>query len=52
MSKNQVDMLQIAALCFFVGFVLTRNPHCSKGCRTLAEHLISHGIDEMIAGLL
>lgn len=51
MQKNQVDLLQAAALCFFLAFIMTRNPNCNRGCRTLAEHLVSHGVDDVLAAL-
>jgi len=34
------------------GVLLSMNPRCNRGCRTLAQHLIEHGIDDFIAGLL
>jgi len=43
--------LQAAALCFFLAFIMTRNPNCNRGCRTLAEHLVSHGVDDLLAAL-
>ena len=51
MTQNQVNLLQAATLCFFVAFVLTRSPNCNRGCRTLAEHLVSHGLDDVLAAL-
>ena len=35
------------ALCY----LLTRNPRCSRGCSTLAQHLLEHGIDDLLVGL-
>jgi hypothetical protein len=35
-----------------VGLMLLSDPHCKRGCRTLAQHLVEHGFDEFIAGLL
>ena len=34
-----------------VGLWLLSNPRCARGCRTIAEHLVAHGIDEFLAGL-
>ena len=31
-----------------LGWFLLSSPRCNRGCRTLAEHLITHGIDELI----
>lgn len=33
------------------GLWLLSNPRCTRGCRTVAEHLLAHGIDEFLAGL-
>lgn len=49
MNKN--EKLAIAALCVIGGLILVRDPHCRKGCRTLAQHLVNHGVDELLAGL-
>jgi len=35
-----------------LGYVLLSNPRCNRGCRTIAEHLLSHAIDDFITGLL
>jgi len=51
MPKNEADLLKAAAVCFVVAFILTRSPNCSRGCRTLAEHLVSHGVDDLLATL-
>jgi hypothetical protein len=34
-----------------VGLWLASNPICDRGCKTVAEHLIEHGISDFIAGL-
>ncbi len=31
-----------------IGLFLLSSPRCNRGCKTLAEHLITHGIDELI----
>jgi len=35
-----------------VGILLMSNPNCRKGCRTVAEHLVNHGLEDFIKGLL
>jgi hypothetical protein len=35
-----------------LGLVLLSNPRCNRGCRTIAEHLVSHVIDDLLTGLL
>lgn len=36
------------ALAIGLGFVLLSNPNCNRGCKTLAEHLITHGADVLL----
>jgi hypothetical protein len=31
-----------------VGWFLLSSPSCGQGCRTFAEHLITHGIDQLL----
>lgn len=33
------------------GLWLLSNPGCNRGCRTVAEHFIEHGIADLLAGL-
>ena len=47
MSKRDQHTLMILGGIAF-GLFLLSNPKCNRGCRTLAEHLITHGIDELI----
>ena len=35
-----------------LGLFLSSNPKCDKGCQTVAQHLVDHGLDDLIAGLL
>jgi hypothetical protein len=40
------------ALIFLgVGVAMLQDPKCQRGCRTVAEHLLSHGIDDFLATL-
>ena len=53
MAKNDVaGSLLIAGGIIALGTLLLSDPHCTRGCRTVAEHLISHGIEDLLAGLL
>ncbi|HEV3480930.1 MAG TPA: hypothetical protein VGR97_01230 [Candidatus Acidoferrales bacterium] len=46
--KNQyIWALALAGL----GWTLLQDPKCKRGCRTLAEHLLSHGIEDFLSGL-
>jgi len=44
------DKFLLGLLAFLVGLALLQRPNCRRGCRTLAEHLLTDGFDEMIAG--
>ena len=33
-------------------FVLNSNPRCNRGCRTVGEHLLEHGIEDIVVGLV
>lgn len=47
MSKNGQHILWLVG-GIALGMVLLSSPRCTRGCRTLAEHLITHGIDELV----
>lgn len=47
MSKNQNHLWWVLG-SVALGLVLLSSPKCNRGCRTLAEHLITHGIDELV----
>ena len=42
------DKLLLGLFAFLVGLALLRRPNCRRGCRTIAEHLLTDGFDEMI----
>lgn len=44
MKKLSSQPLALAALAVGIGLILASNPRCREGCRTLAEHLINHGL--------
>lgn len=35
-----------------LGLWMLSNPRCNTGCKTVAEHLLTHVIDDMLGGLL
>jgi hypothetical protein len=47
MSKKEQHLLWVLGGIAF-GLALLSSPRCSRGCKTLAEHLIMHGIDELV----
>lgn len=43
------DQAVLTALAFvLVGLWLASNPNCGSGCRTVAEHLVKHGISGLL----
>jgi hypothetical protein len=50
MNKKDLAILAGAGSILFALW-LASNPHCNRGCHTVAEHLLEHGIDEFVAGL-
>lgn len=41
----------LGLLTSLVGLALLQRPNCRRSCRTMAEHLLTDGLDEMIATL-
>lgn len=35
-----------------LGYLMLSDPRCNRGCKSVAEHLVSHAIDDLIAGLI
>lgn len=50
MKKQELAILTGVGSIFFALW-LASNPRCNRGCRTVAEHLLEHGLDEFFAGL-
>jgi len=46
------DRAILGLLLFALGFFLLQKPNCRRGCRTIAEHLLTDGVDEVMAALL
>jgi hypothetical protein len=34
-----------------VAALLLSDPRCKRGCRTVAQHLLEHGVEKLFAGL-
>jgi hypothetical protein len=45
------DKFLLGLLAFLVGLALLQRPSCRRGCKTMAEHLLTDGLDEMVATL-
>jgi hypothetical protein len=41
----------LGAGMFFVALVLASNPRCNRGCKTLAQHLAEHGLEDFLGEL-
>lgn len=51
MAKAQQQLVVVGAVLVGVGLVLSSDPNCNKGCKTIAQHLLDHGIGDLLAGL-
>ncbi len=40
-------MKSTAFWIFVAGLVMLMNPGCKDGCRTVAEHLVTYGLDRL-----
>ena len=47
-----MSVVVLGVLAVLVGKALLSEPRCQRGCRTLAEHLVEHGINNIIRGFL
>jgi hypothetical protein len=47
--KGDQAALILGSILF--GALLLSDPHCKRGCRTVAQHLIEHGLDEFLTTL-
>lgn len=41
----------LGLLMLVIGYVLIRKPNCNRGCKILAEHLFTDGLDDVVTGL-
>ena len=46
------NLLVVSSAVLVIGLVLLSQPKCHKGCRTVAEHLVEHGIQDFLSALL
>jgi hypothetical protein len=49
MKRDNSNAVAIGILVFLVGAALLSNPRCERGCRTVGEHLLTHGLDALLA---
>ena len=46
------DRLIFWLMIIAFGLLLLRNPRCNRGCKSVAEHLLTHGLDEFLGPLI
>ena len=51
MNNRDIKILVGAGLALFGLWLLNSKPQCNRGCRTVAEHLLEHGITDVVVGL-
>lgn len=44
MNSKAIDLVGLAVLAIVAGIILSRDPRCQRGCQTLAQHLVEHGL--------
>lgn len=45
------DKFTVGVVLTIAGCLLLQKPNCRRGCKTIAEHLVTDGLDDMLAGL-
>jgi hypothetical protein len=48
MKKDTSNALATGLLVLIAGAVLLSNPRCERGCRTVGEHLLTHGLETLL----
>lgn len=48
---NTSEKIILSAVLCCLGIWLLQRPSCSRGCKTIAEHLLTDGLDEMVAAI-
>ena len=51
MSRKQENLILGGLVLSGWDGLLSRSPNCNRGCKTVAQHLASHGLDDIIGGL-
>ena len=50
MNRNSILWTGVGFIALAV--VLASRPTCNRGCHTVAEHLIEHGLNDVVGALL
>jgi hypothetical protein len=51
MSRKEENLVWGGLVLLGIGWLLSRSPNYNRGCKTVAQHLTSHGLDDLIGGL-
>lgn len=51
MLRKQENLIWGGFVLLGIGWFLSRNPNCNRGCKTVAQHLASAGLEDIIGGL-
>ena len=51
MQKGKSNAFATGLIVVGVAALLLSNPSCKRGCRTIAQHVLEHGLKELFAGL-
>jgi uncharacterized protein YjeT (DUF2065 family) len=42
----------VGLVLVLIGLYLSQKPNCNRGCKTMAEHLLTDGLEQVVAALL
>jgi hypothetical protein len=45
------DKFVLDLILVMVTYWLLQKPNCNRGCKTIAEHLLTDGLDDVLAGM-
>lgn len=48
---NTSSKVVLSVVVCLIAFWLLQKPKCNRGCKTIAEHLLTDGLDELLAAL-
>jgi len=52
MSKGRLQLLMLGISLVGFGVVWASYRNCNKGCQSFAEHLVEHGLQDIIAAFI
>ena len=52
MSRPKQQLLMVGVSLLVVGLAWAHYQNCNRGCQTFAEHLVEHGLQDIIAALI